>query len=1158
MRSIELATQDLSQKPYYNDFDASKGYTHVAVVAGRVAQSRELNEMQSIAREQNEQLGKAIFQNGQIIEGCSVLVDNVAKKATVDTGKIFLDGSIRTISSPVEVPINGYETDYIGVSVKSSIVTSEDDSDLLSPAEDFENFGQPGADRVKEELEFVHFTEYTMDEYTNAVIIATIVEGELNTGTSNTPSGTTNLRAVGMENITRDEVSNILAKRTFDENGSYKVEGLDIFDIDVHDDEGIKVMVTNGRAYINGYEVVRDTSKTINLDYIEEFRSIMNEPKVFSSSSLSYVLNNSPVKKIDRITIVREVTENIVHGGFSGCEDTLPHTPVVSVVSVSDGTNVYQVNRDYFLSGDAINWSLLASNGALEPQPGATYTVTYQYNLMLIEDVDFVVESSINPAGTYINSIRFLETHLPVNGSTFLVDYEYWLSRIDRILLNQEGNFSLLKGVAAPFGSATPPRNKDKTKLDVGSVLIMSGFTDENAPEALRQVFVETTNNIRLSQENLANMKQRLDDLEYNTALSDLDTEAVENEPATTLRGVYTDGFIGITKCDPGSEEFDCTILPSKAEMVLPLVENEFVLNPNLSASSGSSAAQLGHFLMAPYTEELALSQSYATEAFRVNPYAVFNNLALISLSPNVDNWVESSTVYANATRTTSTTLYYTEWYGSSWAISRAGGSQSVYSSTSTSTSVTSSIVRDTLIEYMRQRYITVDGSNYIANSDNLECMFNGSHVDLTPTVSTTAVGGNPGTVRADSSGKFSARFYLPAMTPCGRVSVSVGNANNTGTTTYSAQGRAITTRITTTTTYATTYTVINRYNSDPLAQTFSFSEDTILTKIGLFFAAKDASKAIVLQIRDTDNGYPGQNVLDEFTIYPSSISTSSNGRTETVIRFSRPIFCYADQTYCFVVISDSNEYTMWTANLGSYDKYSGRLVSAQPYAAGVMFSSSNANTWTAHQTQDVKFNLYRAKFDNRVGVVKFDNVTTGGASSFMLLAQAEDYKNDTIDWQYRLDDDDTWKSIDSYVDNQMDTTINTVQVQALIHSSKYTSPLLVNNAIDLISHLHKDEGVYMSRTVTMENEFNTLALSVEAAVPSGTSFDIQYSTDNVTWTSFTNPNIRVVDEDFKEYRYEETLPEPKHTYRVRINMNTDNTYFSPRFRKLKSIMRNV
>ena len=52
----------------------------------------------------------------------------------------------------------------------------------------------------------------------------------------------------------------------------------------------------------------------------------------------------------------------------------------------------------------------------------------------------------------------------------------------------------------------------------------------------------------------------------------------------------------------------------------------------------------------------------------------------------------------------------------------------------------------------------------------------------------------------------------------------------------------------------------------------------------------------------------------------------------------------------------------------------SSRTISEQPYN-GVLFKSQNASTWTADQSQDLKFTIYRADFDtSTVGTVQFVN----------------------------------------------------------------------------------------------------------------------------------------------------------------------------------------
>jgi hypothetical protein len=76
--------------------------------------------------------------------------------------------------------------------------------------------------------------------------------------------------------------------------------------------------------------------------------------------------------------------------------------------------------------------------------------------------------------------------------------------------------------------------------------------------------------------------------------------------------------------------------------------------------------------------------------------------------------------------------------------------------------------------------------------------------------------------------------------------------------------------------------------------------------------------------------------------------------------------------------MSDSNNYHVWTSNLGEIDLTSPtpRLISEQPYA-GVLFKSQNASTWTASQNEDLTFRINVAQFDQS-GIAEFQNSRLG------------------------------------------------------------------------------------------------------------------------------------------------------------------------------------
>jgi hypothetical protein len=167
----------------------------------------------------------------------------------------------------------------------------------------------------------------------------------------------------------------------------------------------------------------------------------------------------------------------------------------------------------------------------------------------------------------------------------------------------------------------------------------------------------------------------------------------------------------------------------------------------------------------------------------------------------------------------------------------------------------------------------------------------------------------------------------------------------------------------------------------DPLAQTFLIEQrgGAFLSKVDIFFATKDPLIPVTLEIREVVNGYPGKRVLpfSKVTLQPEQVKLSSTTvnldgvatnsyDTATTFRFPSPVYVQENTEYCIVLASDSNKYKVWISQMGDLMPGTSRTISEQPYL-GVLFKSQNASTWTADQTQDLKFTLYRAKFDTSV-----------------------------------------------------------------------------------------------------------------------------------------------------------------------------------------------
>lgn len=184
----------------------------------------------------------------------------------------------------------------------------------------------------------------------------------------------------------------------------------------------------------------------------------------------------------------------------------------------------------------------------------------------------------------------------------------------------------------------------------------------------------------------------------------------------------------------------------------------------------------------------------------------------------------------------------------------------------------------------------------------------------------------------------------------------------------------------------------------DPLAQTFLIENrgGAFITSVDIWFASIDPVKPITMQIREVVNGYPGKNILpfSTVTLYPHELSgsyqplgygLSSNTievdgttwlapDTPTKFKMKAPVYVQDVGEYCVVLLSNSNNYNVWTSELGGIDVTTStpKLISEQPYA-GVLFKSQNASTWTAHQNEDLMFRINVAEFESQ-GSVEFVN----------------------------------------------------------------------------------------------------------------------------------------------------------------------------------------
>ena len=179
----------------------------------------------------------------------------------------------------------------------------------------------------------------------------------------------------------------------------------------------------------------------------------------------------------------------------------------------------------------------------------------------------------------------------------------------------------------------------------------------------------------------------------------------------------------------------------------------------------------------------------------------------------------------------------------------------------------------------------------------------------------------------------------------------------------------------------------------DPLAQTVMCDQNKgmFITKLDVFFQAKDDTLPVWCEVRSVINGYPSNEILpfSKISLTPADVNIdATTGATATTFTFESPIYIRYQQEFCVVLASNSPKYKVWIARIGDTEIGGTRTISTQP-TLGSLFKSQNASTWTPSQYEDLKFTLYRAVFDiSQTGTMAVVNEEMTAGSDLLIPAR--------------------------------------------------------------------------------------------------------------------------------------------------------------------------
>jgi hypothetical protein len=274
--------------------------------------------------------------------------------------------------------------------------------------------------------------------------------------------------------------------------------------------------------------------------------------------------------------------------------------------------------------------------------------------------------------------------------NTTTCDFQYWLPRIDKIYLDQYGNFNLISGT--PAQAPKPPADPiDGMML---YTIALNPYTMSTS-----DMTITPTKNPRYTMHDIGKLEDRIANLEYYTNLNQLETQTATYSVTDTKTGLdrFKNGFVVDNFVDHSignvfDSDYNCAVDPTNNTLRPVFVQNSNQMVFQTVPSSGY--VNRSNMLILPYTEAISIQQTFATDIINVNPFAVFTYYGDIALNPPTDTWKD--TVQLPAINVSDTTAlagykYLNQWSGTTWGdwqTTWVGEPQSTTASTITSTVV--------------------------------------------------------------------------------------------------------------------------------------------------------------------------------------------------------------------------------------------------------------------------------------------------------------------------------------------------------------------------------------------------------------------------------------------------------------------------------------
>lgn len=344
------------------------------------------------------------------------------------------------------------------------------------------------------------------------------------------------------------------------------------------------------------------------------------------------------------ITSIRDARGNVYTGSYTldngQRDDYYDHARVIlkpgavfPVLNVTTNPNV-TISFAYFAhTGTGYFTADSYTNSGIAYEDIPTYTTTRGVKYNLADIVDF--RPVRQPSSNVIISTKLIQP-----GSTITADYEYYIGRVDKVVVSKDKKFGVIKGQSG----ISPEVPKDSPDS-------MTIYTIDVPPytKSLKDVKVGFVDNRRYTMKDISKIDKRVSRLEYYTTLSLLEKIAADERVPSSVpgidrfkNGILVDPFAGHGIGDVTNTDYACSI-DSENRLLRPLFNSD-VQQFYVDEAISTNYEKNGDIITPPFTEAVYISQPKASRTTYLVPYEVFSWVGEMTLEPATDVWHDTYT----------------------------------------------------------------------------------------------------------------------------------------------------------------------------------------------------------------------------------------------------------------------------------------------------------------------------------------------------------------------------------------------------------------------------------------------------------------------------------------------------------------------------------